>query len=267
MVSIQRRLSVRVVGGGPAGLEVARASAERGHRVRLYEARAEVGGRLWFEAQVTGRETVGRAAQWLEREAQRLGTQILRSSPVTTDEIRSWDPDDVVIVAIGAEPVVEPMVGAQSVVSLEQALQDPTRLEDPIAVIDEIDDEPVYAAAEMLSHIGHRVSLVTPRQQLGRHVAYVNVIGMLRRLDAGSVPIHTLAQPVRVDDGVLIGRHPFSLRERAICGAATVVRAGPYQSRKLEVPSRNRSIVVGDASSPRTLGSVVLEATTTAASL
>ena len=38
--------TVLVVGAGPAGMEAARAAAERGHRVVLVEARSEVGGEL-----------------------------------------------------------------------------------------------------------------------------------------------------------------------------------------------------------------------------
>ncbi len=39
------RLSSAIVGAGPAGLEAARICAERGHRMSVFEAQAEPGGR------------------------------------------------------------------------------------------------------------------------------------------------------------------------------------------------------------------------------
>src|SRR4030042_1443521 len=42
----ERRKSVLVVGGGPAGMEAARVSALRGHKVTLWERQNRLGGNL-----------------------------------------------------------------------------------------------------------------------------------------------------------------------------------------------------------------------------
>ncbi len=251
---------VRVVGGGPAGLEVARVAAERGHTVRLYEARLEVGGRLTQEASIEGREPVRAAATWLENEVRRLGVAVECSATVSAVEIERWDERTTLFVAIGAEPIVELLPGANAVISLEDAIVSLDHLSGPVVIIDEIEDEPVYAAAEMIRHRGLEVSIVTRRPQVGRHVAYINLIGALRRLDQGGIGIHTLAIPLRITGGQLVAQHPFSGAERSICNARTIVRAGPYRSRELAVPLRFRSTVVGDASAPRALAAVMREA-------
>ena len=46
LLPAERRKSVLVVGGGPAGMEAARVSALRGHKVTLWERQNRLGGNL-----------------------------------------------------------------------------------------------------------------------------------------------------------------------------------------------------------------------------
>jgi 2-enoate reductase len=64
--SSQRR--VMVVGGGPAGLEAARAARLRGHRVDLYERSARTGGQVPNGALVAGRADFAEPVRFLERD-------------------------------------------------------------------------------------------------------------------------------------------------------------------------------------------------------
>jgi len=56
--------SVLVVGGGPAGLECARALGQRGYQVVLTEARRELGGRVVREADLPGLREWRRVVDW-----------------------------------------------------------------------------------------------------------------------------------------------------------------------------------------------------------
>jgi hypothetical protein len=197
---------------------------------------------------------------WLVEEVSRLGAGVRCSTPVTGRDVAAWPAESQIFVAIGAEPVVEPLPGAERVLSLEQAIAEAGHLDSPVVIVDEIDDEPVYSAAVMLAGQGHRVAVVTRRAQLARHVAYVSLIGVLRRLDESGIEIHTLGSPARVEGGQLVLQHPFSGREHVSGPAATIVRAGPYRSRSLELPPGRQGIVVGDASSPRSIAAVMREA-------
>jgi dimethylamine/trimethylamine dehydrogenase len=55
---------VLVVGGGPAGLEAARALGQRGYEVHLAEASRELGGRVTREARLPGLSEWGRVRDW-----------------------------------------------------------------------------------------------------------------------------------------------------------------------------------------------------------
>ncbi|MGH9117864.1 MAG: mycofactocin system FadH/OYE family oxidoreductase 1, partial [Acidimicrobiales bacterium] len=67
---------VVVVGGGPAGLECARVAAGQGHRVRLVERSAALGGMLRVAARGSGRGRISSFADWLEAECRSLGVEI-----------------------------------------------------------------------------------------------------------------------------------------------------------------------------------------------
>ena len=121
--------------------------------------------------------------------------------------------------ATGAVPLVVPLPGARETISLEDAVARLATLEGPVALVDEIEDEPVYALAEALARRGVEVHLLTRRPAVGRHVSYVSMIGVLRRLDEAGVVTHPLLVPVRVEEtpaapaGRLVATHALSRSE------------------------------------------------------
>ena len=80
-----------IIGGGPAGLEAARALAARGVEVTLAEAGAEWGGRVSREARLPGIATWGRVRDWrLGQLANLSNAQMYLQSPLTADDILSY---------------------------------------------------------------------------------------------------------------------------------------------------------------------------------
>lgn len=65
-----------VIGGGPAGLEAARALAALGHRVELFEAAREPGGQFRMARQVPGKEDFGATLRYYGAELDRLGVRV-----------------------------------------------------------------------------------------------------------------------------------------------------------------------------------------------
>ena len=98
-----RRRTVLVVGGGPAGMEAARAAAQRGHSVVLHEMTRALGGQVAIGACAPGRGDYGAITRWLADELNRLGVSVKLSSPVDVDTVLKAGADEVVI-ATGALP-------------------------------------------------------------------------------------------------------------------------------------------------------------------
>lgn len=93
--------SVLVIGGGPAGMELARIAAEMGHRVTLLESTNRLGGTAWFSQLTTPANQP--LVEWLQREMVSLGIEVHLAKEATVQVVRDLAPD-VVVVATGARP-------------------------------------------------------------------------------------------------------------------------------------------------------------------
>ncbi|MGC1381374.1 MAG: FAD-dependent oxidoreductase [Candidatus Baltobacteraceae bacterium] len=111
-----------VVGGGPAGMESARALAALGHRVELFEAEAELGGQFRMARRVPGKRDFGETIRYFTNELARLGVAVrLRRRLGDTDALRDFDG---IVLATGVVPRLTAIAGGDSphVVSYADAL-------------------------------------------------------------------------------------------------------------------------------------------------
>lgn len=94
--------TILVVGGGPSGLEAARALGQRGYHVTLTEARREPGGRVLQEAALPGLIEWRRVVDWRLTQIEKMkNVELYPSSPMTAaDILESGIPN--VLIATGA---------------------------------------------------------------------------------------------------------------------------------------------------------------------
>lgn len=97
----QRRFAV--VGSGPAGISAALVLAERGHKVDLYEADAEIGGQLNMAKVIPGKEEFHEMVRYFKRQIELKNVQVHLNSRVGADQLKSKSYDGV-IVATGVVP-------------------------------------------------------------------------------------------------------------------------------------------------------------------
>jgi dimethylamine/trimethylamine dehydrogenase len=166
-----------IVGAGPAGLECARALAQRGHTVHLTESRAHLGGRVTREAALPGLAAWIRVRDYRTAQLSRLpAVDIYRGSPATASDILELGVSRVVL-ATGAHwrrdgvgrANTAPIRGFEDPgnrVLTPDDVMDGAAAQDPILVFD--DDHYYMGAilAEMLHAQGREVILVTPAERV-----------------------------------------------------------------------------------------------------
>lgn len=105
---IQRKIAI--IGGGVAGMEAARAQAEKGHEVHLFEAGRELGGQLNYAKLVPGKEEFYETLRYYKYQLERLHVHIhLESSPTASSLIE--ERFEQVIIATGVKPRIPEIEG------------------------------------------------------------------------------------------------------------------------------------------------------------
>ena len=92
-----------VVGAGPAGLAYATVAAQRGHRVTLFDASAEIGGQFNLAKRIPGKEEFYETLRYYQRMLDKHGVSVKLNTRVDAQSLAAAGFDEV-IVATGIEP-------------------------------------------------------------------------------------------------------------------------------------------------------------------
>ena len=224
---------VLVVGGGPAGLEAARALGQRGYTVTLAEARKELGGRVTQESGLPGFGAWARVRDWRAgRIREMANVEIYLDSALTADQVLEFGFDHV-LVATGATWRKD---GVGVTNDRPIAISDPARVYGPEDVFDGVeiagpivvfDDDNFYLGgliAEKLRNEGHEVTLVTTESVVSAWAFHTleqhRIQSRIMELGVDVIANHN---PTRIDATEAELACLFTERRRTIPAAAVIM--------------------------------------------
>ena len=260
------RRRVVIAGAGVAGLEAAWVAASRGHDVTLLGSRV-AGGKARLESLLPGRAEVAKVFDFQLARARAAGVRLEFGAPATPEAIAGFKPD-VVVLATGSK-MRAPALAADSDAGVDARdlvagmSANRSKRSGTAVLFDQDHGAGVYALADLLAATYERLVLITPRTQIGRAIAYVNLIGVYRRLYKAHAEIIGASLPTRFAAGKLTWANAFTGEAQVVEDVALFTYATPrIASDELAAPLRAAGFdvrLIGDAFAPRAMLAAVHE--------
>ncbi len=190
---------VVIVGGGVAGMEAARVSAERGHTVVLFEAGDNLGGQLNLAAKFSHRSNLQNIVTWRENEMALLNVDVRLNRRATAEDIRAEKPD-VVLIATGGTPYFSGFAGADLCNSVWDGMQHPAKFSGQRVIFyDGIGRHQGPSCAVHLAQAGASVSYITIDSQLAVEMGGSEQVMHRKRFQQHGISVDIDLQIARVE--------------------------------------------------------------------
>ena len=165
----QTKKNVMVIGGGPGGLYAAFTAAQRGHAVTLYEKSDILGGNMRLAAYPPGKGDITNMVRSYIAKCEEYGVKFVMHTEATPALVAEEKPD-AVIVATGSNPLVLPIPGIHDtgVIHAGDLLDGKASVGKKVLVVG--GGMVGCEVADFLGELGHEVSVIELRDQLGPDV-------------------------------------------------------------------------------------------------
>lgn len=182
IASAPTQRKVLVIGAGPAGLEAARVSAERGHTVTVLEAAPKPGGQIRLTALSPRRKEMLSIIDWRMARCEERGVTFRFNTLADEASVLAERPD-VVIIATGGLPHTEVLAtGNELVVSAWDILGGDVKPGQDVLLFDDAGDHSALQAAEVIAQSGARLEVATPDRTFAPEVMAMNLVPYMRSL-------------------------------------------------------------------------------------
>ncbi len=256
-----KKKSVLVVGGGPGGMEAARVSAIRGHKVVMWEKGYALGGNLIAASAPDFKQEYRALITYLSTQIQKLGVETRLGKEATPDLIRGVKPD-VVFVATGATPIMPEFPGRESnnVVTAVDVLLGKQKTGKRVVVVG--GGTAGCETALYLAQKGSQVSIVEIMDAALRDVYWINQMHFVKLLQDNEVKILVGTRVLEITGkGVAVagkdGRKSTLAADSVVIAVGLKANDALLESVREQVPEIH---AIGDCVQPRKVIDAIWEA-------
>jgi 2,4-dienoyl-CoA reductase-like NADH-dependent reductase (Old Yellow Enzyme family)/thioredoxin reductase len=244
---------VMVVGAGPAGMEAARIARLRGHEVSIWDREPELGGKLDVASRAPSKQTVLDFRDFQARTLRELGVDVHTGEDVTRTTVEVEDPD-VVVVSVGADPLIPPIPGVEGpgVLDAQEILHGRVPVEPGERVVIVGGSATGCETAEWLLAAGAEATIVEMLPTVGQGIELITRKHLLADLKRKGLRVLTRSKVLMIEPGQVLYEHVDTGEQDAVPADRVALAVGwrPQGSSFAEDLSGRELVLAGDASRP-----------------
>jgi NADPH-dependent 2,4-dienoyl-CoA reductase/sulfur reductase-like enzyme len=237
-----------VIGGGPAGMEAAIISADRGYKVTLYEQADRLGGQLNVAEVPYMKWTMKKFKDYMIHQVEKKGIDVKLNTKVVPGMLET-EKYDAVFVALGAEAKHLAIPGAEALMTAVDALENPEQVRGDVVVIG--GGETGVETGMHFAKLGHKVTVLCRQEKLAPDAVPIHFYSLFRK-EWESLPNFSYELEVKyreVQNGTTVVYEDKDGQVKQLA-AGTIIVAGGMGARSDEAMALNgmadKTFYIGD---------------------